>query len=157
MSPLFFNDNFFSFEYDYFKYLKTFYFVNAIITTSSSLMHVSLASHTRQEEWEQKSWCWRFSTSWVCRWCHQVFHVSYLSFPWSPPFSYYKSSFGFSALIFNDFTFPLGMIILSIFLHEYFHFQGPLCFLHSWELKEVTALETEYPIAMISKLLYKWE
>jgi len=123
-SPLFFNDNFFSFKYDYFKYLRTFYIVNAIITTSSSLMHVSLASDTRQEEWEQKSWCWRFSTSWVCRWCHQVLHVSYFSLPWSPPFSYYKSSFGFSDLIFNDFTFTLEMNYFINFLTWIFSFSG---------------------------------
>jgi hypothetical protein len=105
------------FEYDYYKYLKPSYFVNAIITTSPNLMHISLASHTRQEEWEQKSWCWRFSSSGGCHWFHQVLHVSYFSLPWSPPISYAKTSFGFSALIFNDFT-------LSFFFTWVFPFAG---------------------------------
>jgi hypothetical protein len=50
------------------------------------------------------------------------------------------------------------MILLYPFsLLEYFLLQGPLCFLHSWELKEVTALEAEYIISVISRLSYKWE
>lgn len=121
-------------------------------------MHISLASNTtRQEEWEQNSWCWRFSTSWVCRWCHQVLHVSSFPLPWSPPCSYSVSSFAFPGTNPQYFYFPLGdRMIILFFLHKCFFLQGPLCCLHSWKLKEVTSLETELPIAVSLSIMQMW-